>query len=140
MVWFLVISVGLVVGFGAGYLAPVVPSAVQARYLSIALMACLDSAFGGIRANLDGKYRTNIFISGFFTNMFLAAGLVFMGDRLGVSDLYLAGVAAMGIRIFQNIGIIRRRLFERMGMVERTAAPAPGLPQTMPPQQPPSAP
>lgn len=117
--WWLVVAMGLVLGFMAGYSAPLVPSIVYARYLSIAVLACLDSSFGGIRASLDGKYDNAVFISGFFTNMVLAAGLVYLGDRMGVQDLYLAGVAALGIRVFQNLGIIRRRLFENWGLIAR---------------------
>lgn len=115
MVWVLIMLAGLVVGFLAGYAAPLVPNMIFARYLSIAVLASLDTAFGGIRASLEGKYDNMVFISGFFMNMVLAAGLVYLGDRLGVHDLYLAGVVAMGVRVFQNLGIIRRKLLDRWG-------------------------
>lgn len=124
MFWVLVMVLGVVVGFVAGYASPVVPNIIYARYLSMAVMASLDSAFGGLRASLDGKYDNAVFISGFFTNMVLAAGLIYLGDRLGVSDLYLAGIVALGIRVFQNIGIIRRRLFERWGIISGNSTPA----------------
>ena len=38
---------------------------------------------------------------------FLAASLAFLGVHLGV-DLYLAAVFAFGVRLFQNIAVIRR--------------------------------
>ena len=37
----------------------------------------------------------------------LAAGLTFLGDRLGI-DLYLVALFAFGWRIFQNVAVIRR--------------------------------
>lgn len=126
MVWFLVMILGIVVGFLVGLSSPVVPNPIYARYLSIAVLASLDSAFGGMRAGLEGKYDNAVFISGFFTNMVLAAGLIYLGDRVGVPDLYLAGVAALGIRLFQNLGIIRRRLMERWGLIRPPAAPDTG--------------
>lgn len=121
MLWFFIMLFGLVLGFGVGYAAPLVPSLAYGRYLSIAILASLDTAFGGIRASLEGKYENAVFVSGFFTNMVLAAGLIYMGDRLGVKDLYLAGVVALGIRVFQNLGIIRRRLFERWRIISTQA-------------------
>ncbi|BDG60752.1 small basic family protein [Caldinitratiruptor microaerophilus] len=117
MLRLLVMVLGLAAGLVAGFLVPVVPSVSYARYLSIAVLASIDSAFGGLRAGLEGKYDQAVFLSGFFFNMVMAAGFIYVGDRLGVSDLYFAAVAAMGIRVFQNLGIIRRRLFERWGIL-----------------------
>ncbi|HEV2036226.1 MAG TPA: small basic family protein [Candidatus Dormibacteraeota bacterium] len=45
--------------------------------------------------------------SGLLTNMTLAAGLVYFGDKLGV-DLSIAAIVAFGVRIFNNLGAIRR--------------------------------
>lgn len=113
------LAVGLVLGMASPYMLPLVYS----RYLSIAVLAALDTGFGGIRASLDGSYDHAVFISGFFTNALLAAGLVFLGDRLGVENLYLAGVAALGIRMFNNMGYIRRALFQQWGLIKKKAAP-----------------
>ncbi len=130
--WILIMVLGVVVGFVAGYTSPVVPNVLYARYLSIAVMASLDSTFGGLRASLDGKYDNAVFISGFFTNMVMAAGLIYLGDRLGVQDLYLAGIVALGTRVFHNLGIIRRRLFERWGIIGgATTASAPNQPKSL---------
>ena len=55
-----------------------------------------------------GARRTNrIFISGFITNTLVAVALTFVGDRLGI-DLYLVALFAFGLRIFQNVALIRR--------------------------------
>lgn len=121
-----IIMVGFVVGIVVGVLAPFTFPVIYARYLSIAVLAALDTAFGGLRSSLEHTYDNGVFITGFFTNALLAAGLVFLGDRIGVSDLYLAGVAAMGIRIFNNLGIIRRSLFTQWGLLRKKEQALPG--------------
>ena len=84
-----------------------------ADYLSIAILAALDTLFGGIRAHLQNVYDERIFISGFFFNILLAASLAFLGVHIGV-DLYLAAVFAFGVRLFQNIAVIRRILLTKL--------------------------
>jgi small basic protein len=84
-----------------------------ASYFSLATLAGLDSVFGGIRAGLDGRFKNDIFLSGFVVNMLLAVALAFLGDQIGVSDLYLAAVVTLGGRIFLNLSVIRRQLLER---------------------------
>ncbi|MBP2017149.1 small basic protein [Symbiobacterium terraclitae] len=112
-----IIVLGFIVGILLGVLSPFTLPIAYARYLSIAVLAALDTAFGGLRASLEGTYDNGIFITGFFTNALLAAGLVYLGDRIGVESLYMAGVVAMGIRLFQNLGIIRRLLLRRWGLL-----------------------
>ncbi len=84
-----------------------------ASYLSLATLAGMDSVFGGIRAGLDGKFKNDIFLTGFVVNMVLAVALAFLGDQIGVTDLYLAAVVTLGGRIFLNLSVIRRQLLER---------------------------
>ncbi|MFZ5827064.1 MAG: small basic family protein [Bacillota bacterium] len=119
-----IILAGLILGIVLGVLSPFTLPVFYGRYLSIAVLAALDTAFGGLRASLEGTYDNGVFITGFFTNALLAAGLIYLGDRIGVDDLYLAGVAAMGIRMFQNLGIIRRALFNRFGPLRKKQASA----------------
>ncbi|MEL7658369.1 MAG: small basic family protein, partial [Bacillota bacterium] len=72
--WLLIIFcllIGLVIGFQMPILLPV----VLAKYMSIAVLAALDSVFGGIRAYMEDGFDNTIFISGFIVNTFLAAGL-----------------------------------------------------------------
>jgi small basic protein len=78
----------------------------------LAVLAALDSVFGGVRASMEGRFDNAIFLSGFFSNALLAAGLVFIGDRLGV-ELYTAAIVAFGVRLFQNLGTIRRHLLKK---------------------------
>lgn len=105
--WYFAIS--LVFGIVLGALLPVSIPLIWARYLSVVLLAALDSAFGGIRAGLEDRFDFGIFASGFFVNGILAAGLTYIGDRLGV-ELYYAALFVFGYRIFQNLGVIRREI------------------------------
>ncbi|MTI66583.1 MAG: DUF1290 domain-containing protein [Firmicutes bacterium] len=106
----LVAILGIVIGVVVGYYLPITYSPVYSTYMSVAILACLDSVFGGIKASLEGKFNTGIFISGFFGNAILAAILAYIGDRLGV-PLYYAAIFAFGVRLFQNFAIIRRHFF-----------------------------
>lgn len=81
-------------------------------YMSVAILACLDSVFGAVRASLSKNFQADIFISGFFGNAVLAAGLAYLGDRLGI-PIYIAAVIVFGGRIFDNFAIIRRLLIEK---------------------------
>ncbi len=108
----LVAAFSLVLGIIIGFQLPVLVSIVYAKYLSVAILAVLDSVFGGIKAYMENVFDTEIFVSGFITNALLAAGLAYLGDRLGV-ELYLAAVVAFGVRLFQNLAIIRRYLLKK---------------------------
>ncbi len=100
--------IGLIIGFQMPFLMPM----VYAKYMSIAVLAALDSVLGGIRAYMEDGFDIIIFITGFIVNALLAAGLAYLGDRLGV-ELYLAAVVVFGVRLFQNLGIIRRYLLKK---------------------------
>jgi small basic protein len=77
------------------------------RYTAVGILAALDSLLGAFRADLEGNFDTRVFLSGFYMNALLAAGLTFLGDRIGI-DLYLVALFAFGWRLFQNAAIIRR--------------------------------
>lgn len=102
---------GLIIGIVIGMKAPSLPQA-WAQYMSVAVLAAMDSVFGGIRAGLEKKFDDTIFITGFFSNVLLAAGLAYIGERIGVA-LYTAAIFAFGVRIFQNLAIIRRHILKK---------------------------
>ena len=103
---------GLILGVTLGLLSDIQIMEVYENYLSIAILAALDTLLGGIRAHLQQVYDDKVFVTGFFFNIALAAGLAFLGVHLGV-DLYLAAVFAFGVRLFQNIAVIRRILLTK---------------------------
>ncbi len=102
----------VLVGIVIGLLFPISLPAEYGKFMAVALLASLDSVFGGLRAGLEEKFDNTIFISGFFVNALLAVVLVFIGDRLGI-DLYYVASLAFGLRIFQNLAIIRRYFLKK---------------------------
>jgi len=104
--------IGLIIGIFLGMILKVnIPNAFL-DYIPVAILAALDSVFGGIRAGLEGKFDTEIFVTGFFGNVILAAVLTYIGDSLNV-PIYLAAVVVFGSRLFNNFAIIRRLLIEK---------------------------
>ncbi|UOR13913.1 small basic family protein [Halobacillus amylolyticus] len=102
----------LVIGISVGLMTDLRVPEEYTDYLSIAVLAAFDTLLGGIRANLEKTFDETVFITGFFSNVTLAALLAFLGVQLGV-DLYLAAVFAFGVRLFQNIAIIRRHVIDQ---------------------------
>ncbi len=98
---------GLLVGVLLALVLRIDVSFELARYSAVGILAALDSVLGAIRAELDGAYDNRIFISGFVVNALVAVLLTFVGDRLGL-DLYLVALITFGLRIFQNVALIRR--------------------------------
>ncbi|MCM0757314.1 MULTISPECIES: small basic family protein [Sporomusa] len=103
---------GLLIGLGIGMAFPITVPAQYAKFMSIALLASLDSVFGGLRAVLSSHFDNVVFITGFFTNALMAAVLVYIGERIGI-DLYYVALLAFGLRVFQNLAIIRRYMLKR---------------------------
>ena len=95
------------VGVLIGLLSPVTIPTTYARYTAVALLAALDSILGAFKAYIAGTFEPRVFFSGLITNATLAAGLTYLGDKLGV-DLSIAAIVAFGVRIFNNLGAIRR--------------------------------
>ena len=109
----LIAIVGIVLGLAIGYFIPVSIGVSYSIYISVGLLAAIDSVFGGVRANLQDEFDTLVFITGFFTNAILAMFLAYVGDNLGV-PLYYAAVFVFGTRLFKNLGIIRRAFLEKI--------------------------
>lgn len=101
---------GLIVGaLIALLLRPTVP-AEMTRYVAMGVIAAADASFGGMRAYVEATFNDRVFVLAFVSNAAVAAGLVWLGDQLAV-DLTTAVAVVFGIRIFQNLAALRRRLF-----------------------------
>jgi small basic protein len=98
---------GLLLGVLLGLVLQVSVSFELARYSAVAILASFDSVLGAVRAELDGTFNDRIFLSGFIVNALVAVLLTFLGDQLGL-DLYLVALIAFGLRIFNNVALIRR--------------------------------
>ena len=93
-----------------GIYSPLIPY-VYSGYLAIAIIASLDSVFGGIVSVLKENFNLKVFISGFFGNAILAMLLTWLGIRLNV-DIYLAAIVVFVGRMFINLAIIRRHYID----------------------------
>lgn len=102
------LSIGIVIGLVNDISYPMQYS----FYITVALLAAMDSLLGAVRSNLEGKYNTIIFLTGFLGNALLAALLAYLGDKLGV-PLYYAAIFVFGGRLFQNLAVIRRILLDK---------------------------
>ena len=109
----MIATIGLLIGIILGFVLDVNISDKLSPYMSVAILACLDSVFGAVRANLSKNFQPDIFISGFFGNSLLAALLAYLGDKLGI-PIYIAAVIVFGGRIFDNFAIIRRLLLDQL--------------------------
>ncbi len=108
---FVAILLGCIVGAILGINAPII-SYTYSSFLAIAVIAALDSVFGGITSVLNGKFDLKIFISGFFCNAILSILLTYLGQKLNV-DIYLAAIVVFVGRMFTNLTIIRRYYIDK---------------------------
>lgn len=108
MIVALAVAAGIVLGL---VLQPTVPLDLQ-PYLPIAVVAALDALFGAVRAWLEQIFDDKVFVVSFFSNVVIAAAIVYLGDKLGVGGQLATGViVVLGIRIFSNVAQIRRYIF-----------------------------
>ena len=103
---FIAILIGCILGAIIGMNAPMI-SYTYSSYLAIAIIAALDSVFGGIASVINKNFDLKIFATGFFGNAILAILLTILGQKLNV-DIYLAAIVVFVGRMFVNLAIIRR--------------------------------
>lgn len=117
-----------ILALGIGFLIFWVPTQnvqaneVIARYTAVAILAGLDTILGGLRASMQGKFDSAVFISGFFVNVLLAAGLLWLGEYFAlqtgvgegkISVMLIAAVVIFSGRILNNLAALRRLMIER---------------------------
>lgn len=108
---FIAILIGCVLGAIVGINVPII-SYTYSSYLAIAIIAALDSVFGGITGVLKGEFDFKVFISGFFCNSILSILLTYLGNKLDV-DIYLAAIVVFVGRMFINLTIIRKHYIDK---------------------------
>ncbi len=108
---FLIMIIACILGVAVGLNVPMI-SYTYSSYLAIAIIAALDSVFGGVASVINKKFDMKIFISGFFGNAILAILLTMLGEKLNI-DIYLAAIVVFVGRMFNNLGIIRRYYVEK---------------------------
>lgn len=105
------ILIGCILGALIGINLPII-SYSYSSYLAIAIIAALDSVFGGISSTLKKNFDLKIFVTGFFGNAILSILLTYLGQKLNV-DIYLAAIVVFVGRMFNNLAIIRRYYLEK---------------------------
>ena len=105
------IVIGCILGALIGLNAPTI-SYTYSGYLAIAIIAALDSVFGGITSVLKGNFDFKVFITGFFGNAILSMLLTWLGVKLNV-DIYLAAIVVFVGRMFTDLAIIRRYYIDK---------------------------
>ncbi len=100
------IIIGCILGAMIGMNVPMI-SYTYSTYLAIAIVAALDSVFGGITSVIKKTFDLKIFITGFFGNAILSILLTILGEKLNL-DIYLAAIIVFVGRMFTNFAIIRR--------------------------------
>lgn len=108
---FIAILIGCIVGALIGMNAPMI-SYTYSSYLAIAIIAALDSVFGGMTSVINKNFNLKIFVTGFFGNAILAILLTILGQKLNV-DIYLAAIVVFVGRMFVNLAIIRRYYIDK---------------------------
>lgn len=105
------IILGCVIGAIIGVNAPIIPY-TYSTFLAIAVVAALDSVFGGIKSVVQKNFDMKVFVSGFFINSITAVLLTYLGNKLNV-DISLAAIIVFVGRIFIDLAIIRRYYIEK---------------------------
>jgi small basic protein len=102
---------GLVLGVLVGYFVPFTYPADYTLYVSVAILAIMDTIFGAVRSIFEQKFENLIFVTGFLGNTFIAVLLTYIGEKLGV-PLYNVAILVFGMRVFNNFSYIRRYVVE----------------------------
>lgn len=103
---------GILIGIVIGWFIPLTIPIEYTRYTAVVILGIADAIFGAVRAQLmKDHYDPWIFATGLFFNIVLAIVITLFGDILGL-DLYLAATVVFTFRIFSNVGIARRALFD----------------------------
>lgn len=112
MIGILILLLFVIAGILTG-LNVVVPYSFS-QYIAVAILACLDSVFGAFSANIEKKFKMNVFLTGFFGNSLIAIFLVYIGTKLNL-DLYLGAVIVFTGRLLNNFTVIRH---EALGKID----------------------
>ena len=101
---------GIILGIVVGNFIPAIPY-TYSIYLSVAILAAIDSIFGAIASIIKNRFEMKVFLSGFFGNAVLTILLAYLGQKLNV-DIYLAAIIVFVGRMFNNLSIIRRHYMD----------------------------
>lgn len=105
-------AVAVVLGIIFGLIIPYNLTSDNLPYVAVAIIAALDSVFGGIVANFSKRFSIYVFMTGLISNAILAVILTYVGNILGI-NLSFAVIIVFGVRLFNNLANIRRATIDR---------------------------
>ena len=109
------ITIAVLAGILMGLFIPYNLSPSMVSYVSIALIAALDSVLGGFLAHLNKKFNMSVFMIGLISNAVLGILLSVIGNILGIS-LTFAVIIVFGVRMFNNLATLRRLTVDKYFM------------------------
>ncbi len=101
--------IGILIGVAVGVFLPWVVTPSSTVYVAAAILAALDSVFGGMNAFFKKSFNMAIFVSGLVGNALLAVIIILLGEKIGI-DLYIAVIVIFGTRIFNNFAFVRHHI------------------------------
>lgn len=108
--FYILIILGSILGVMIGRALPVIPY-TYSIYLSVGILAALDSIFGAIASIIKKRFDFKVFITGLFGNAILTMLLTYLGTKLNI-DIHLGAIIVFVGRMFNNLAIIRRHYIE----------------------------
>ncbi len=100
---------GLIIGLIIGLFVNLQVPEAWSVYIAVTILSGLDSLLGGLEASLRQRFSNQLFVTGFLLNSIAALALTALGRQINF-DLSLVAVFAFGIRMFKNLGLIRRQI------------------------------
>lgn len=101
--------IGIILGVCVGIFLPWAVTPSSTVYVAAAILAALDSVFGGMNAFFKKSFNMAIFVSGLVCNALLAVVIILLGEKIGI-DLYIAVIVIFGTRIFNNFASVRHHI------------------------------
>ena len=108
----LYIIIAVLTGVLLGILIPYNLSSSMVSYVAVAIIAALDSVFGGLLANFNKKFNISVFMIGLTSNAVLAIFLTVLGNVLGINMMF-AVIVVFGVRMFNNMAAVRRLTIDK---------------------------
>ena len=84
----MIFVVSVLAGILLGILVPYNLSSSTLPYVAVAIIAALDSVFGGLAANLNKRFNMSVFMIGLISNAILAVVLIVLTNIKKLSKLH----------------------------------------------------
>ncbi|MFA9423183.1 MAG: DUF1290 domain-containing protein [Sedimentibacter sp.] len=111
------VALGLVLGVIAGLSLNLVYSPEYAVYISLAILAIINTIFNMLTENLKDELtplKSGMFLVG---DLAFALILGYIGEQLGL-PIYLAAIFAFGNNIYKNLSIISNFFVEKYNKIK----------------------